>query len=324
MNFLHLTDTVGDFVNIGEDATSIVEIAEGIQKYGFIAIGFAVVVVIFLIIIGFVFIMNMKIMKDLSNRSEKSSSSNENIIDKLIDEMIKRNIATSVSVDELNKIKNSLSDELSNAVAKLEGDIDSNENKIRDAQKKLIEEYVNNNKHEADFVGKFVSDHAMFKNHSKPLIDILKCDRVGIYVFHNGNASMHGLPFYKMSCIYECTNIDQKSIRGMHHTNMPLNFYYDFVEVLYIHGEYKVENLDQVISEDYSMKEFTQYSNCKSIYIVAVKDNNGIIGGFVTVEFDEKDSFESDPERGKLVRESIDNMISAINPILISKSIYKK
>ena len=37
MNFLHLTDTVGDFVNIGEDATSIVEIAEGIQKYGFIA-----------------------------------------------------------------------------------------------------------------------------------------------------------------------------------------------------------------------------------------------------------------------------------------------
>ena len=72
------------------------------------------------------------------------------------------------------------------------------------------------------------------------------------------------------------------------------------------------------------MKEFTQYSNCKSIYIVAVKDNNGIIGGFVTVEFDEKDSFESDPERGKLVRESIDNMISAINPILISKSIYKK
>lgn len=313
MIFLHLTDTVGDLVNIGEDATSIVKLAEGIQKYGFIAIGFAVVVVVFLIIIGFVFFMNMKVMRGLMERNDNNADVADNLVKKLVEEVTKKYANGIISIDELNKIKQDLSTQLDSATNKLEHELEKHDNKVDSASK-----------HETDFVGKFVDDQNTFKTFCKPLIGKLGCSRVGIYVFHNGNASIHGLPFYKMTCIYECNNMDKKSMRGMHHTNMPLNLYYDFVEDLYRTGEYKVDDITELVSDDYAMKEFTEFSNCKSMYIVAVKDSNDNIGGFVIVEFDKVETFCSDEERMITVRTAINETIYNINPILIGRSIYKK
>lgn len=63
------------------------------------------------------------------------------------------------------------------------------------------------------------------------------CDRIGVYVFHNGTSASHGMPFFKTSCI--CEYIKRGSGITPHikdSTNIPITVYSDIIEKLYTEG----------------------------------------------------------------------------------------
>ena len=182
-----------------------------------------------------------------------------------------------------------------------------------------IEEEV----HHKNLVGEYLNINSTLSDASKAASQSLSCSRISIYVFHNGNKSLFGLPFFKVSCIHEYTNsISGLSIRGKNHVDMPLHLFSDFIDPLWKFGFYRSENINISIQKDHSLAEFTSYSNTKSIYLVAIKNNN-ITTGFIAAEFDNIDTFETDPTRDIEVKSVLDYMSLQISPIINSYNNYK-
>lgn len=96
---------------------------------------------------------------------------------------------------------------------------------------------------EKDIVKIFVKLNKTFKLDCKKYCEKIKADRVGIYVFHNGTQSSHGLPFFKLSCISEwikhgcgiTTHLQDCS-------GIPLAMYDDIIERIYSYGFAIVDN----------------------------------------------------------------------------------
>lgn len=96
---------------------------------------------------------------------------------------------------------------------------------------------------EKNIVEIFCKLNSYLKSECKKFLDKTECDRIGIYVFHNGTVASHGLPFFKVSCICEyirrgsgiCSHIADS-------TNLPLTLFDDIVERLYTEGTVIVRN----------------------------------------------------------------------------------
>lgn len=88
---------------------------------------------------------------------------------------------------------------------------------------------------EKNIVGIFYKLNINLKSECKNFLEKTNCDRIGVYVFHNGTVASHGLPFFKVSCICEC--IKRGSGIQSHitdSTNLPLTLFGDIIEKLYI------------------------------------------------------------------------------------------
>lgn len=206
-------------------------------------------------------------------------------------------------------------------------------------KKKLVKEFkknikpinqvkdLKNNSSQEDYhkniVGAYINVSMAFKDASRAALNKIGCDRVAIYTFHNGNASMYGLPFFKMSCIHEWTKTGVNTLRGKSHTDLPLHLFSDFIEDLWKNGKYISEDIEKSQAIDHSIKEFIAYSETKALYIKAVKNFDDIIIGFIIAEFDHTETFESDQRRHDEIEKAIDEMSLKVSPILGSEYVYK-
>ena len=57
--------------------------------------------------------------------------------------------------------------------------------------------------------------------------------------------------------------------------------------------------------------------------MIAIKDNDGVITGFVVAEFNDVDTFEHDETRNNEVYSIINDMIQRIAPIVSNKYVFK-
>lgn len=176
--------------------------------------------------------------------------------------------------------------------------------------------------HTKDLVGMFIDYNTAFKKESKNVINNLRCDRVGVYVFHNGNKALYGLPFIKMTCVHENTIKGAKTIRGNAHINLPLHLFNDLIEALYHDGEY-AGNLDDVEIHDGSIREFLSFSDSKSLFIRAIKNEDGSLAGFTSIEFNKEMNY-ADPEVYNKIKYAVKDMNTAIRYIVTNEKFFKK
>lgn len=206
----------------------------------------------------------------------------------------------------------------SNEIEKKENN-DSNEKILNALLKKLDEQDKNSNDEsdaKKDLMNIYIDVNIAFKDACRIVLGKLKCDRVAVYVFHNGNNSSHGLPFFKMSCVTEWTTRGSATSRGKSHTDLPLHLFTDFIERVYNDGAYAVSDVKQQCIIDESVSAFTEYSNVQSFFIKGINDNDGSLAGFSIVEFRETNEF-TNPDVYARTEEALDTMNDNIKSIVI-------
>lgn len=301
-------NNIDAITNVGEMADGVTNLAKAISEYGPLVVLMAVFLIIFLALVVLVLRSNSKMMSQIMKRQTTSDELDQKIISKFVE-----NALATQKTNHDTEVKE-LVEELKEAI------------KIRDASEAPSKETSNDevNGYQRDLVGAYIDVNMAFKDASRSTLNALHCDRIAIYVFHNGNKSMHGLPFFKMSCIHEWTTHGSNTLRGKSHTDMPLHLFNDFIEDLWKYGVYKAENVQKSICEDHSLKEFIAFSNTESLYMVSIKDDEGALSGFVVAEFEQIEHFECDDKRDTQIRFALDTMIDRIGPVITHKYIYRK
>lgn len=307
MYYTQLLSSTLTSTGIGDITDGVGSISEAIHKYGIAIVVMAVFFVIFLLLMILLLRNNARMMDQMMKSQDTHNTIDQDIINKLVDNALagKDNKEKAEITGMVNELKNSLHN--------LENTINNNNNSHDSPE----EDY------HKDLVGAYIDINMAFKDISRSTLVDLGCDRIAIYIFHNGNKSMMGLPFFKMSCIHEWTTYGSNTLRGKSHTDMPLHMFYDFIENLWNTGFYKTEDVEKAILIDHSIKEFTAFSNTKSLYIIAIKNDSNVITGFVVAEFNNIETFDRNPARDKEVRDLMNNMILKISPIVCNQYIYR-
>lgn len=312
--------SVSTDVSTTDVTTPVNNFAKMLDTYGPLIAMLAVILFLFVIVIVAMLRSHSKLMNQvIKDHGGDNHSLEENILLKLADALINRhkdNESEKGPHEPKKDVHDMTDEELLETVKEMLTSATSKPAEI--SQKK--EEAANDYHH--DYLGAFIDVNAVLKDASREAVRELKCSRIAIYVFHNGNKSMFGLPFFKMSCIHEWGITGMNTPRSKAHTDLPLHLFNDFIEDLWRYGYYKAQNVDLAIQKDNSIREFVAYSDTKALYFAAIRDKDGIISGFVVSEFEEFDTFESDENRDIYVKSILDRMAIQVQPIIGSPYIY--
>lgn len=267
----------------------VTALADSISKNGPVIVICAVFIMLFILIFLLFLKINNTMFKNMIDQINSKNQENSNVTQKLLNHV-------------------------------LEDDEDEEETKNDKEKDKENEDQEHH--HSKDLVGLYIDYTTAFKRESKNVINTLRCDRVAVYVFHNGNQALYGLPFIKMSCVYEDTIKGNMTVRGKTHMNLPLHLFNDFIENLYRDGEF-AGNIDDIEIHDNSIREFLAFSDAKAVFMRAIKKSDGSLAGFTACEFAEHMNF-ADEETYKSISNAIKEMNIAIRYIITDENFAKK
>lgn len=272
-----------------ETSTTVVDgvtkLAESISDNGaLIVIGAAFILFSILILLMFIKI-NSDMFKNIVNQINQKNDENADITKKLLDHFLE-------------------------------------EEKDKEEEKEQEEKEEQPKHHAKDLVGLYIDYTTAFKGESKSVINAIRCDRVAVYVFHNGNQTLFGLPFIKMSCVYEDTMKGNMTMRSKAHMNLPLHLFNDFIQALYRDGIF-AGNIDDVEIHDGSIREFLSFSDAKSVFMRAIKKEDGSLAGFTVCEFNDPIDY-SDKEKFMAINNKVKEMNDAIKYIVTDDEFSKK
>lgn len=220
---------------------------------------------------------------------------------------------------------------LSNKVSKLG---DKNQEMNQEVINKILDSYLKqkDNKEESEeekekkLVSGFAYANMSMNDASRIVMGDIRCDRVGVYVFHNGNQTPYGFPFVKMTCINEFSMKGNcNTIRGLSHNGMPLHVMPTFVESLVDNGEYVIGNIlnHGLINSNEEIMTFIAGSPVKSLFALAIKTDTGELAAFTVAEFKDEKDF-SDPVVYNDVKDALDIMNKSIRSIVIDEKFRKE
>lgn len=334
MNYLKSLLTAGSDV-IADIATGAATAADGVtgiskalHDYGPLIVIFSIFIILFLGMALMILRSNSKLMDRVLKKDESSEALDQTIITKFVESVLTKYTSSNNSnaKSETEKIVSQLNNSLQEATKKLADDIHGITSNAVQTQNQKVEDHHSNNNNDdyhKDIVGAYIDVNMAFKDASRTCLNKIRADRLGIYVFHNGNTSMCGLPFFKFSCIHEWTNNGNGTIRGKYHNDIPLQYFNDFIEDLWKHGEYKTTDIKKAIEEDPSLEEFVAYSQVKALYILGVYDANSKLAGFIISEFNNPEDFDTNEYRKKEILEGLHEMSTKIAPIIGNHYIYR-
>lgn len=274
---------------LSETVNDVTNLAGTISEHGILVV-IAAAFLVFTILIFLLFLhLNNTMLKAVIKQFTDNANRNDSITDRLVDFVTNEDDDTKGNEEIMTKLKE---------------------------QKKQEEDSKQVPKHGKDLVKLYINRETVFKSAAKIVFESLKCSRIGIYVFHNGNETPYGLPFIKMSCIFDQGVNGIKTQRGLSHINMPLHFFDDMVEALYNNNEYycNIEGTD----ENSSIRSFAASSNSKSGYCVAIA-SEGTILGFISCEFSHNIDFNDAEELDK-IRSVMHDMTISIKYIIVNRA----
>lgn len=186
------------------------------------------------------------------------------------------------------------------------------EKKKEEASKKEVQEEP-----KLGLVANNIYINRIFDEVAKKVIGELHADRVGIYVFHNGNKTPFGYSFVKMTCIHEQTLKGTSTARATAHQGVPLHVFTNIIDCLLRNGEYIVGNVYNhgIISADEQILNFISGSRTKALFAIAVKDAVGEVAGFIIAEFDNEQDFSNTAHYNE-ARAALKRMSDTIQPII--------
>lgn len=261
------------------------EVSELLNKYGPTIVILAVFILIFIGLMAFILRSNHKMNEQMLKAQQSASETNQ--------QMMQDMFATCMNIINTKTGDNSES----------EDDV-ATEKKPK--KKKIVSSYIDSS--------------LVFKDASRLANSKLKCERIAIYLFHNGNHSPYGYSFAKMSCVHEWTMRGSNTVRGMNHVNIPLYAFSTIVESLVKDGEFVVSNVYDhgIISADEQVFQFISGSTIRAIFALAIKDKDGDLAAFTIAEFKDAQDFSSQ-EVYKNVKDALNTMNESIYSIVISE-----
>lgn len=167
-----------------------------------------------------------------------------------------------------------------------------------------------------DIVQMYMNINFIFTNACKTTLNAVHADRVAIYVFHNGNSTPQGLPFFKMSCIGEWIIYGNSGgNKGKADMDLPLHLFSTIIDKLYREGEYYTERNDDAIN--LPLTDFVANSRINFLFIKGIYDTNRVLVGFTISEF----SDIPDEETTNEIRISMEKLNDKVKDIIINPQV---
>lgn len=250
-----------------------------INQYGPTVVILAIFLLIFIGVLYFILRSNQKMNEQMLDSQKTASQTNQKMMQEMFD--------TCMTIIKSSKQQSSQDD-----------DDDDDEGKPK--KKNIVSTYIDSS--------------LAFKDASRIAIGKIKCDRIAIYLFHNGNHTPYGYPFAKMSCVHEWNMRGSNTVRGVNHVNIPLYAFSTIVESLVKDGEFVVSNVYEhgMISADEQIFQFISGSTIRALFALGIRDKNNELAAFTIAEFKDPQDFAS--------KEVYDNVKTAINTM--NENIY--
>lgn len=142
----------------------------------------------------------------------------------------------------------------------------------------------------------------------------LNASRILLFAYHNGQQSLGGAPFSKSSVVKEVVDEDENVELIAEHFQQQMMGLYRLPQYINTHS-YFLGNQEDVKKIDYKYKQNMDICNSTYIACKAIKDNDGIIVGRISIAFGKKRTIPS-PE--KLIHE-LDILVREARNYLIMK-----
>lgn len=268
--------------NMSNTMDQVSDATKLINQYGPTVVIIAVFLILFIGLLVFILRSNHRMNQQMLEAQKNASENNQKMMQDMFD--------TFKTLVVNNKDKD---------------DEDDEEDEEKPKKKKIVSAYIDSS--------------LAFKDASRIAISKIKCERVAIYLFHNGNHTPYGYPFAKMSCVHEWTLRGSNTIRGTTHMNIPLYAFSTIVESLVKDGEFVIGNIYDhgIISADEQVFQFISGSTIRSLFALGIKDKDGDLAAFTIAEFKDAQDF-SDEETYKNVKDALSMMNESIYSIIVN------
>ena len=269
--------------NVSNTIDQVGNTASLINQYGPTVVILAVFLLIFISIMAFILRSNHNMNKQMLESQQSAATAQQKMMQDMFDTCM-----------SLIKKENSKDD-----------DEDDEEEETKPKKKKIVSAYIDSS--------------LAFKDASRIAIGKIKCERIAIYLFHNGNHTPYGYPFAKMSCVHEWTIRGSNTVRGTTHVNIPLYAFSTIVESLSKDGEFVVGNIYEhgLISADEQVFQFISGSTIRALFALGIKDKDGDLAAFTIAEFKDPQDFSAE-ETYKNVKDALTMMDESIYSIIVN------
>ena len=228
-------------------------------------------------------------------------------------------IAIIVMVKNNNKQSKELADSNKELMKSM---LEQNERMINFMMEKSNNNHTSkDNTTEPRLVDAYIDVSISLKSICKSMLAKLQCSKVSIYVFHNGDASNYGLPFFKMSCIGEWSIHGNSFNRVKTKSNFPLYVFDEMVQSLYNNKEYIMSDVNS-LNKDSNIFDLI-HSSTKSFVAFAISDDENNKAGFTLIEFENVHNFENPKELNE-IRCVVEDNNDTISDIIIDSELPRK
>ena len=306
---------------VSDIANSSSTIADSITKNGIYPTLIAILICVVIVLTIFLAYTMLTNKKKLQEEVDKGRTSDRDMLNDLVGQLLQSYLSQHPSI-----VSNTQAQQPQSQQSQSNNNNQNNTNATSQNNQPAsnVQQQTTSDYH-SDIVGAYIKVSLELKDICRTVDLKLGCSRVAIYVFHNGNSSLYGLPFFKMSCIseyYSQTDIHQT--RGKNHVDLPLHLFDDIVESLYNHDVYVSENVEDKAKFDSCIEEFVRYSNAKALAAKGIKNDEGSLAGFIVAEFPNIDTFESDKERYNTVTSVLTEASGSAKVLIANKYVYEK
>lgn len=261
------------------NTADIDNLAGTIEKYGFIPVILAGMILVIGVFIGYIIYNNKKYTNQITD-------------------LFNKQIETTLEL--LKERDKNLTDQNNMLLEKITN--------ITDEKTKEV-------KTERNLVNIFMRLNSILKDECHQVQEKFNAIRVGVYACHNNTTTNTGLPFFKISCISEWISKNNFNSGGIGvHTDLQLGIFYNLVKQIVEEGYCVIYNIQEskMIYNSMIRKYMNNLGAVSSIIVPIINDEDHHIGS-VTIEFNEP--INKDQDISSIITEC-KNLAEKIIPLL--------